>query len=229
MFKAQYYPNSHFLKAKGISGASFIWTGIVTARDSMSAGYRWVLGNGASIEVANDPWLRGRPDFRVDQHANYNVGHARVSEFMAGDTKTWDVRKVEEVFNEEDARLILSTCIPQSETLDRNAWTKSADGQYSVKTGYHMWQEREVGLTGIIQSSGWGKIWKLEVPHKVKVFLWRFSRNNIPVRNRLRLKGINVPILCTMCERDVEHLLHVFFDCAFANQCWCYAGAGYDM
>lgn len=106
---------------------------------------------------------------------------------------------------------------------------RTPDGQYSVKSGYHMWQKRNVGSRGILQSNGWGKIWKLAIPHKVKVFLWRFCRNNIPVRIRLRWKGVNVPILCPMCERDVEHLLHVFFDCAFAYQCWLYAGTVFDM
>lgn len=32
-----------------------------------------------------------------------------------------------------------------------------------------------------------------------------------------------------MCEVDVEHLLHVFFDCSFDKQCWTYAGCVFDM
>lgn len=34
---------------------------------------------------------------------------------------------------------------------------------------------------------------------------------------------------CPLCESDVEHLLHVFFNCPFAARCWQYAGGGYDM
>lgn len=26
--------------------------------------------------------------------------------------------------------------------------------------------------------------------------------------------------MCPMCERDVEYLLHVFFDCEYATHCW---------
>lgn len=36
-------------------------------------------------------------------------------------------------------------------------------------------------------------------------------------------------ISCPMCDLDVEHLLHVFFDCPFARLCWHYAGCDYDM
>lgn len=32
-----------------------------------------------------------------------------------------------------------------------------------------------------------------------------------------------------MCTGDVEHLLHLFFDCRFAEACWQKAGLSYDM
>ena len=32
-----------------------------------------------------------------------------------------------------------------------------------------------------------------------------------------------------MCNEDVEHKLHVFFDCPFATSCWHYVGVNYDM
>lgn len=37
------------------------------------------------------------------------------------------------------------------------------------------------------------------------------------VRNALRSKG--VAIVCPMCDTDIEHVLHVFFDYKFAQQC----------
>lgn len=49
------------------------------------------------------------------------------------------------------------------------------------------------------------------------------------MRNHLRHKGVNVTILCPFCMTDVEHLLHVFFDCEFATQCWQYLGHRLDM
>lgn len=71
-------------------------------------------------------------------------------------------------------------------------------------------------------SEGWNKLWSLNIPHKIKTFLWRFCRNTIPISNLF-------PILCSVCEVDVEHLLHVFFDCDFASQCWQSVGYTPDM
>lgn len=111
---------------------------------------------------------------------------------------------------------------------DRLAWVHSADGQYSLRSGYKYWHEQNIGLNGIQQSLGWGKIWRLNVPHKLNIFLWRFCRNTVPVKNKLRHKGVSTPIGCSMCMGDI-HMLHIFFDCEYAKQCWQHAGMDFNM
>lgn len=71
----------------------------------------------------------------------------------------------------------------------------------------------------------------LEASHtsQIKVFLWRFCHNNLPIRVRLESKGVVLPILCPMCSTDIEHLLRVFFDCSFAKSCWQSVGLSYNM
>lgn len=86
-----------------------------------------------------------------------------------------------------------------------------------------------MGSNVIHQHEGWKKLWKLNIPHKVKIFLWRFCRNTMPIRWRLRSRGIIVPITCPMCNNDVEHMLHLFFDCNFAADCWAHANIMQDM
>lgn len=79
------------------------------------------------------------------------------------------------------------------------------------------------------QTNGWNKLWRLRLPHKFKIFLWRFCRNTIPVRNMLRSKGVVVPILCPFYRSDVEHMLHIFFDCDFVVRCWQLIGLELDL
>lgn len=73
VYKARYYSDSHFLQAKLGNGSSFIWSGIITARNSLSESYRWVLGDGKDINAVTDQWIRGKADFRVYQDVNYSM------------------------------------------------------------------------------------------------------------------------------------------------------------
>ncbi|XP_074377272.1 uncharacterized protein LOC141718788 [Apium graveolens] len=74
-----------------------------------------------------------------------------------------------------------------------------------------MWHDRNIGVGLVTQSSGWSKLWKIDLPHKIKLFLWRFCRNNVPVKTRLSAKGVCIRLDCPMCNWDVEDLNHVFF------------------
>lgn len=84
-------------------------------------------------------------------------------------------------------------------------------------------------MPSIPTSRGGGKLWQLLIPHKVKIFIWRFCHNNVPVRNRLRSKGANVHIACPLYVKDIEHMTHIFFDCDFAVECWSHVNLVYDM
>lgn len=55
------------------------------------------------------------------------------------------------------------------------------------------------------------------------------SGDFVPIKIKLRHKGITTPIGCSMCEGDIEHMLHVFFDCDFAKQCWSNARMDLNM
>lgn len=57
------------------------------AKSSISAGFRWVLGNGMKINAVKDPWLRGKEDFRVDREHNYEAADIMVSNFSMMDSK----------------------------------------------------------------------------------------------------------------------------------------------
>ncbi|XP_074378225.1 putative mitochondrial protein AtMg00310 [Apium graveolens] len=84
--KARYYHNDHQLKATVKPCSIFIWTGILSAKNTLAGGFRWVLGDGVVIDVCQDPWLRGKWDFKVDQNHTYEGDNTSISSlFMAGE------------------------------------------------------------------------------------------------------------------------------------------------
>lgn len=135
LFKAKYFPNSNVLKASKGRGSSFVWQGIWTAKEELCNGFRWVLGNGKDIIATKDPWLRKKPDFRVENSAVYDGRGETVSSLFIPNEKKWNAGLIRNRFLKEDAEVILAVPIPQRDIMDRVAWTDSPDGVYNAKSG----------------------------------------------------------------------------------------------
>lgn len=188
-----------------------------------------MLGNGEEIKAFHDPWLRGKSDYCVENSHLNEVRDVNVCNYFRLDTKEWDVHKVMQDFHEDDIQHVLATRIPQRAVTDRITWTHSSTCQYSVKTTYQFWLMQNQESTNESLSEGWKKLWKVQVPHKFRTFMWRVCNNTLPVRNVIKRKGVHTTIICPMCDRDIEHLLHQFFDCQYAKECWQKANLSYDM
>jgi hypothetical protein len=70
----------------------------------------------------------------------------------------------------------------------------------------------------------WLCIWKLKIPQKMKVFLWRMARGCLPTRQRLQQKGVNCSDRCVFCQSNFENDWHIFFGCEKAKEIWEEAG-----
>lgn len=164
----------------------------------------------------------------MDEQCLSSVRNLKVCDLFVPGTNEWDVAKVHNLFSSSDAKFILAIPIPINQVQDRIVWNYSLDGKYSAKTGYRFWQQHYGQCKQLEESKGWGRLWKIQVPQKIKIFLWRVCRNNIPVRNMLRGKGVNTTILCPLCGIDVEHLRHICLECNYAKGCWNELGMGFD-
>lgn len=185
---------------------------------SLNNGYKWVVGDGEDICAIRYQWLRGKQDFRVENDYRYAGITERVSDYIDSSTKRWNVALVTENFLLADAKSILSIPIPRRDVKDKVVWAWSTTGLYTAKDRDRYWLNQNNSITNVSQCQGWRKLWSPFVPHKIKIFIWRLCRNTVSVPSRISAKGIRLPITCPMCSVDIEHLLHVFFDCQFAKQ-----------
>lgn len=88
VLKARYYPDCHLLQARGLWGSSYTWSGIWEAKEEFKKGLRWVLGDGETISIKTDRWLRSKESLRVDQ-GNTLVGQDwKVCEFFTNNRKS---------------------------------------------------------------------------------------------------------------------------------------------
>lgn len=59
LYKAKYYATSDVLHAQLGHKPSFIWRSILEAKQLISDGIRWRVGDGSLIYILNQPWLLG--------------------------------------------------------------------------------------------------------------------------------------------------------------------------
>jgi hypothetical protein len=63
------------------------------------------------------------------------------------------------------------------------------------------------------------KIWKAEIPLKIKVFMWLLSKNAILTKDNLMKKNWQGDQHCKFCDQ-YENINHLFFDCSLARYAW---------
>lgn len=72
----------------------------------------------------------------------------------------------------------------------------------------------------------WDKVWKLDVPPKVRIFLWRVLREVLPCKSSLLRRHVELDPTCPVCATAEESAFHVLYSCSFARSCWLLSSVG---
>jgi hypothetical protein len=98
LYKARYFPNSTLFDSKIGHNPSYVWRGIWKARSILMNGCRWRIGNGASIKIMNEPWLRGIEGAWIPSPQVQGVYNLHVNDLMVPNVKMWDKEKIHFLF-----------------------------------------------------------------------------------------------------------------------------------
>ena len=69
-------------------------------------------------------------------------------------------------------------------------------------------------------SGWWNSFWKLKLPNKIKVFVWRACKNILPTFGNLHKRKIADAPCCLKCNTEVETCCHALIDCPIADEIW---------
>lgn len=115
---------------------------------------------------------------------------------MTLSTRSWDIAKIRQFFQPNIAIQILQTPIAWNGGADVLWWQHSKSGDFFVKSSYFCIQKQKpIPIPCASTSQGiptglWHLIWKLQIPQKVKVFLWKLINNCLPVYSNLRKRRV---------------------------------------
>ena len=96
-------------------------------------------------------------------------------------------------------------------------WPHSQTGMYQACSEYHLLCESQGNEVGKF----WKSLWKLNIPKKVKIFLWRACTDSIPTMLNLCKWKIVPSSTCNHCHVREESVFHALWSCKAACSVWC--------
>ena len=194
VFKAKYFPNGNVFEARSAT-RSFAWKSILRSKNLIERNARWQIGNGNCIRIFKDAWLPNSNEGRILFHRGVLAPDATVDTLIDPHSGWWNVNLIDQCFFPPDAKIIksLPLCfIPQSDSL---VWPAERSRKFSVKSGYKclcedlMVREHDPGTVEAAKGF-WKRVWSLNVPGKIKHFLWKSCTNSLPTKENLLKKTI---------------------------------------
>ncbi|KAG7537667.1 Ribonuclease H domain [Arabidopsis suecica] len=213
----KYCREKNFLEVTASSSCSHGWRSILAGREVLLKGLGWTVGDGSSINIWKDPWLStDLPRLPIGPPTEENR-HLKVSALLQPETNDWNATAIQKhlpQYEESICKLIPSS----NKKKDALVWLPERKGFYTTKTGYML--AKLNSNAPISENFNWQlNIWKIRIPPKLKMFLWKVKRKALSVGNNLSCRGIVCDLLCKRCgERESE--LHILIHCSFARRVW---------
>lgn len=186
--------------------------------------FAWKLKNGKTILFWEDRWS-GKSSIKDTHPKLYKLSTLKeisVSEvfecwkgndistscqFWSRPLRPWEMEEASKIGD-------LVRTITLAKDKDEMIWAYTKKG-LSLKAATDL-------LTCNSSPISWEFVWKLKVPNKVKIFLWKAHLGILPTRNFLALRNIKLSdsTTCPVCKLEGETTGHLLIECKMAKAVW---------
>ena len=193
------------------------------AREIIRKGTRWRVGDGHHIQVAAHKWLNHDPIFLGSPPNSLFV-----SELIDEDARQWDRGKIQALFAPSTEKEIPAIPLNNLHSSVELVWKENSTQNLTVKTADKValgLKNQPQGEHSQARQNGriW-KVWKLNVPPKVRSLLYRARSNILPTKDNLQRRKVRVDDRCEFCTQHIETICHVLWECPFTRNVWALAG-----
>ena len=108
---------------------------------------------------------------------------------------------------------------------DSLIWKENGSKNFTVKSAYQVAlrikdQAQSEHSRARMDRPIWKRTWKLNVPPKVRTFLWRACSNILTTRENLHRRKVQLEPTCGLCCQCTETVEHVLWECPLARNVW---------
>ncbi|CAL1401146.1 unnamed protein product [Linum trigynum] len=225
LMKGLYYPNGDFLTARKGSTSSWIWSSLWESRKALDLGTIRVIGSGEDTWFHKDPWVHPIQGHTISSLLD---PPSRVRDWMCQDGKRWNMNLIHRHCSPEEADVISRIQIGPNGAPDKWVWKFNSTGSFSVRTAYHGFRNhlKEVNqpmpndLNLPADDDKWKWLWSLNLPPKIRFFMWRCIRNALATKLNLFRRKCSPNTTCQLCNGEEESPIHCLFLCSHAEATW---------
>ena len=190
VFKARYFPNCTILEDRVKEKGSYAWRSILQARKVVRLGSKWRIGDGKSIQIRGDSWLPDLHSSRVISPQKNFPNNSRVCALIDEDNRCWLEDIIYDEFLPHEADAIMRLPLSLEATDDKLIWAETQSGHYTTKSAYRvLLRKAKVSCPGtsnpMAHKQFWNEIWSLNIPNKIRHFIWRVANDSLPTKKNL--------------------------------------------
>ena len=186
---AKYFPDCMFMEAQIPSHASYSWRSLAQARHVIRLGTRWRIGTGTNVNIWHDNWINTNSPGKIVSPQQLLPEFAKVSDLIDPKTHNWKEQLIDSIFLPEEAKKIKSIpfCHNRQDSL---VWLGTLTGSFTTRNAYQLMVNDKNRVTGsssnpVRLNAFWNGKWKVNVPHKIRVFMWRACNSILPTKTNL--------------------------------------------
>ena len=196
---------------------SSMWGGIKEHMETVSSNLIWIVGTGTNIKLWTDNWLGIS---LVDLLHIPPFLHKQLRDSVADVIVDGAVHLPAALLADPAvASRVADIVLPTAPLLDSLVWLHSSDGKLTSKLALNFLMPASISLP-------WAAlIWKSCIPPSCSFILWRIMHGKMPTDENLRRRGCITVSICNLCISTDESSDHLFLQCPFATNIWCWLGA----
>ncbi|CAN1165618.1 Putative ribonuclease H protein At1g65750 [Linum perenne] len=221
LLKGLYFPHTDFMQATRHCKSSWIWSGIMEGKKALLQGLRKNIGDGHGTSIT-EAWIpEAYPGFIG--HSSNVSSNTKVADFILNPQRLWNVSKLRSVFSEQVVKQILLIPLGPDGFTDQLVWHFECSGNFTVKSCYKLLQTNRGSNSHPLDSSTrklWKWLWKLDLPPKIRFFIWRACNNALPTRLGLHRRRCEISSVCVNCSAADETTEHILFHCYASMAFW---------
>ncbi|KAL8473004.1 hypothetical protein ACS0TY_030007 [Phlomoides rotata] len=219
IFKARYFKHCDVMEAILGSNHSFIWRSILWGRELIQQGLKWRICKGDHIPACGKDWFGNKASI---ERSSCRIEGAKVSEYISSE-RTWIAQKVNDDFLPHEASEILCTTAGNEAQEDSRFWLFNKTGTYPVKSGYlvPLSKEMQEGASNHKnEENWWKKVWNLNVPPRIKIFMWKLSLDLIATEGNLAKHHVPLSPHCNLYGYVWASSIYAIFLCKAVKGNW---------